>query len=82
MPAQAPAVPRTTDQAHNEADYVDGFRLRDDEARADALAAYELVQRETEEVLASIDGATMYPSLAAAEGWPATNWLQPWTPSR
>ena len=29
----------------------------------------------------SIDGATMYPLLAAAEGWPATDWLQPWTPA-
>lgn len=29
----------------------------------------------------SIDGATMYPLMAAAEGWPATDWLQPWTPS-
>jgi uncharacterized damage-inducible protein DinB len=29
----------------------------------------------------SIDGATMYPLLAAAEGWPATPWLQPWTPT-
>jgi len=28
----------------------------------------------------SIDGATMYPLLAASEGWPATPWLQPWTP--
>jgi uncharacterized damage-inducible protein DinB len=28
----------------------------------------------------AIDGATMYPLLAAAEGWPATDWLQPWTP--
>lgn len=28
----------------------------------------------------SIDGATMYELLAAAEGWPATDWLQPWTP--
>jgi uncharacterized damage-inducible protein DinB len=26
----------------------------------------------------SIDGATMYPLMAAAEGWPATDWLQPW----
>lgn len=25
----------------------------------------------------AIDGATMYPLLAAAEGWPATDWLQP-----
>jgi uncharacterized damage-inducible protein DinB len=27
----------------------------------------------------SIDGATAYPLLAAAEGWPATEWLKPWT---
>ena len=26
----------------------------------------------------SIDGATMYELMAAAEGWPATDWLQPW----
>ena len=29
----------------------------------------------------SIDGATAYPLLAAAEGWPATPWLQPWSPT-
>lgn len=29
----------------------------------------------------SIDGATMYELMAAAEHWPATDWLQPWTPS-
>jgi len=28
----------------------------------------------------SIDGATAFPILAAAEGWPATPWLQPWEP--
>jgi uncharacterized damage-inducible protein DinB len=28
----------------------------------------------------SIDGATMYELMAAAEGWPATDWLQPWEP--
>jgi hypothetical protein len=28
----------------------------------------------------SIDGATQYELLAAAEGWPATSWLKPWTP--
>jgi uncharacterized damage-inducible protein DinB len=26
----------------------------------------------------SLDGATAMPLLAAAEGWPATPWLQPW----
>jgi uncharacterized damage-inducible protein DinB len=28
----------------------------------------------------SVDGATAYPLLAAAEGWPSTEWLQPWQP--
>jgi uncharacterized damage-inducible protein DinB len=28
----------------------------------------------------SIDGATMYELMAAAEGWPATEWLKPWEP--
>ncbi|HEX9991740.1 MAG TPA: DinB family protein [Acidimicrobiales bacterium] len=28
----------------------------------------------------SIDGATAFPLMAAAEGWPATPWLQPWRP--
>ena len=28
----------------------------------------------------SIDGATMYALMAAAEGWPATDWLTPWQP--
>jgi hypothetical protein len=28
----------------------------------------------------SIDGATAFPLMAAAEGWPATPWLQPWEP--
>lgn len=28
----------------------------------------------------SIDGAACYPLMAAAEGWPATDWLQPWQP--
>ena len=27
----------------------------------------------------SIDGATMYELMAGAEGWPASDWLQPWT---
>ena len=29
----------------------------------------------------AIDGATAFPLMAAAEGWPATDWLQPWAPS-
>ncbi|MHB1139689.1 MAG: mycothiol transferase, partial [Microthrixaceae bacterium] len=28
----------------------------------------------------SIDGATMFELMAGAEGWPATEWLTPWTP--
>jgi Protein of unknown function (DUF664) len=29
----------------------------------------------------SVDGATFHPLMAAAEGWPATPWLQPWAPT-
>jgi hypothetical protein len=28
----------------------------------------------------SLDGATAFPLMAAAEGWPANPWVQPWTP--
>lgn len=28
----------------------------------------------------AIDGATAFPLMAAAEGWPATPWIQPWEP--
>ena len=28
----------------------------------------------------ALDGATAYPLMAAAEGWPATDWMQPWAP--
>jgi len=28
----------------------------------------------------SLDGATAIPLMAAAEGWPASPWLQPWAP--
>ena len=28
----------------------------------------------------AVDGAAAYPLMAAAEGWPATPWLQPWEP--
>ena len=27
-----------------------------------------------------IDDATAFPLMAAAEGWPATEWMQPWEP--
>ena len=29
----------------------------------------------------SIDGATAFPLMAAAERWPATPWMQPWQPA-
>jgi hypothetical protein len=29
----------------------------------------------------SIDGATFYSLMAAAEGWPASQWIQPWEPA-
>ncbi len=29
----------------------------------------------------TLDGATAYPLMAAAEGWPETDWLKPWQPS-
>ena len=29
----------------------------------------------------AVDGATAFPLMAAVEGWPATEWLQPWSPS-
>jgi uncharacterized damage-inducible protein DinB len=29
----------------------------------------------------TLDGATAFPLLAAAEGWPATPWLKPWQPA-
>jgi uncharacterized damage-inducible protein DinB len=29
----------------------------------------------------TIDGATAFPLLAAAEGWPETPWLKPWQPA-
>jgi uncharacterized damage-inducible protein DinB len=29
----------------------------------------------------SVDGAAAMPLMAAVEGWPASPWLQPWTPS-
>ena len=29
----------------------------------------------------TIDGATAYPLMAAAEGWPETDWLKPWKPA-
>jgi uncharacterized damage-inducible protein DinB len=28
----------------------------------------------------SVDGATAFPLMAAAEGWPTTPWIQPWEP--
>jgi uncharacterized damage-inducible protein DinB len=30
----------------------------------------------------AVDGATAFPLMAAAEGWPASPWLQPWQPPK
>ena len=30
----------------------------------------------------TVDGATAYELMAAAEGWPETDWLKPWKPAR
>ena len=47
-----------------------------------ALEGYQAVaKRQADIVRESIDGATMYALQAGAEGWPATEWLQPWTPA-
>jgi hypothetical protein len=114
-----------------DADYEDGFRLREDETLAGALADYASAAEETTAAVAGIadlgqpvpvpkgvpwfpddvdawsvrwvllhlieetarhaghadlvreavDGATCWPLMAAAEGWPATPWLQPWQPA-
>jgi hypothetical protein len=29
----------------------------------------------------AIDGGTAFPIMAAAEGWPATEWMEPWEPA-
>jgi len=29
----------------------------------------------------AVDGGTAFPIMAAAEGWPATPWMQPWEPA-
>ena len=109
-------------------DYVEGFRLSEEETLADALSLYDEAAGETDSVVAGIpdlgqpvpvpkgvpwypadveawsvrwvllhliaetarhaghadivrehlDGATAFPLMAAAEGWPATPWMQPW----
>ncbi len=38
-------------------------------------------RRHADIVRESIDGATMYPLMAAVEGWPASPWMQPWEPA-
>lgn len=35
-----------------------------------------------DQVREAVDGGTAFPIMAAAEGWPATAWLQPWEPAR
>ena len=53
------------------------------------LERYETVARRNDDVIAghadivreSVDGATAFPIMAAAEGWPSTPWLLPWQPA-
>ncbi len=123
---------RTRDAAAHEGedDYLAGFRLAEGETLADALAFYDEVAAETDEVLSgltdldrpvpvppgvpwfpkdvaawsvrwvllhvieetarhaghadivreSVDGGTAFPLMAAAEGWPSTPWMKPWSP--
>jgi hypothetical protein len=111
-------------------DYVEGFKMTDDESLDEVLTGYETVAAETGAIVVgiadlsqpvpvpkgvpwypadldawsvrwvllhlitetarhaghadivreSIDGATAFPLMAAAEGWPATPWMQPWEP--
>ncbi|WP_395728791.1 DinB family protein [Nakamurella sp.] len=44
-----------------EADYADGFRLREDETLADVLAAYDTVAARTDELAATADLDVAYP---------------------
>lgn len=118
-------------ESGQQADYEDGFRLREDETLAGVLADYAKAAEETAAAVAGIedlgrpvpvpkgvpwfpddvehwsvrwvllhlieetarhaghadivreavDGATCWPLMAAAEGWPATPWVQPWQPA-
>ena len=118
-------------ESGQQADYEDGFRLREDETLAEVLADYAKAAEETAAAVAGIedmgrpvpvpkgvpwfpddvehwsvrwvllhlieetarhaghadivreavDGATCWPLMAAAEGWPATPWVQPWQPA-
>ena len=121
--------PRPPADAGYEA-YFENFQLGPDESLGDLLAEYEIVAKETEAAIMSvdlndpvpvpkdepwfpkdveswtvrwvllhlieevarhaghadiiresIDGAQMHPLMAAAEGWPATDWLKPWEPA-
>ena len=50
----------------------------------EALVAYLVQQRDGLKYaaygLSEIDGPTVYELMAAAEGWPETDWLKPWRP--
>ena len=52
---------RARDRAEQEQDYHDGFRLRDDETLAGALAAYDEIARRTDVEMAGIDMARPVP---------------------
>ena len=52
-----------------------------DEGRSTCLDRLACHAGHADIVRESIDGATMYELMAAAEGWPATDWLKPWEPA-
>lgn len=55
---------------NSEADYVDGFTLREDETLADILAAYDEVAARTDELAATADLDAAYPL-------PPAPWFEP-----
>jgi hypothetical protein len=67
MPGQAPPLPERAQLLAFIAQQRDGIRY----------AAYGLTD---EIVRESIDGETTYELMAAAEGWPATDYAKPWEP--
>ncbi|MFD7260604.1 hypothetical protein [Streptomyces sp. NPDC059874] len=74
------ALQRAADESED-----DEFRLAPGETLAGLPADYEPATGETDEAVAdiireSLDGATLYPLMAAAEQWPDP-WFEPWEPA-
>jgi uncharacterized damage-inducible protein DinB len=85
-------VMRYEEAAQRGRDIVDAMDLNQTCARTDIVACnlrwvlLHLIEETARHaghadiIRESIDGGTAYPLLAAAEGWPETDWLKPWTP--